>query len=272
MDKEVVVITGASSGIGKASAIYLADKGFKVYALARRLDKLKELLPYGVDIIVCDVTDKYSRMAAIDTIYQREGRIDVLYNNAGYGLFGPIEDISESDAKAQFEVNLFGLAEMTKLVLPIMRKQKRGKIINTSSIGGRVVSLLGGWYHASKFAVEGFSDALRLEVKQFGIKVVLIEPGLIQTEFMGITYDNSQKLPQETAYKDLFDKVKSDAKRDYLDKKIGSDPVVVAKAVYKAIKKKNPKTRYVMGKLGKLAVISKRFLPDKLMDYILLHR
>src|SRR5690606_2418209 len=172
MEKEVVVITGASSGIGKASAIYLADKGFKVYALARRLDKLKELLPYGVDIIVCDVTDKYSRMAAIDTIYQREGRIDVLYNNAGYGLFGPIEDISESDAKAQFEVNLFGLAEMTKLVLPIMRKQKRGKIINTSSIGGRVVSLLGGWYHASKFAVEGFSDALRLEVKQFGIKVV----------------------------------------------------------------------------------------------------
>src|SRR5690606_7501494 len=145
-------------------------------------------------------------------------------------------------------------------------KQKKGKIINTSSIGGKVASLLGGWYHASKFALEGFSDCLRLEVKQFGIKVILMEPGLIQTEFMGITYDYADKLPKESAYNNLLEKVKKDAKRDYLDKKIGSDPNVVAKSVFKAIKSKHPKTRYVMGKLGKLAVISKKLLPDKLMD------
>lgn len=272
MTNEVVLITGASSGIGRKTAIYLKEKGYIVYAAARRLDKLNELESLGIKPIKLDVTDEKSIKDCVDTVISNEGRIDVLFNNAGFGLFGPIEDISLSEAKYQFEVNLFGLANMIKTVLPFMRNEKKGRIINTSSIGGKVASLLGGWYHASKFAVEGLSDALRLEVKQFGIKVILIEPGLIKTEFMGVTFDLAEQISNKSAYSKLLDKVKADAKRDYLSGKVGSDPVVVAKSVYKAIKSKNPKTRYVMGKLSFIAMLGKKILPDKWMDYVLLKR
>ncbi|CDR30798.1 Uncharacterized oxidoreductase SAV2478 [Acholeplasma oculi] len=271
-DKKVVIITGASSGIGKSTALYLNEKGYTVYALARRKEKLEELLPFGIKIIPCDVTKLESSKQAIDEIYHKEGRIDVLFNNAGFGLYGPIELVKLSDARYQFEVNLFGLVQMTNLVVPIMRNQGHGRIINTSSIGGKVASLLGGWYHASKFALEGLSDSLRIELKQFGIKVILIEPGLIQTEFMGVTFDLAQQLETDSPYQSLFEKVKRDAKRDYFDKKVGSDPIVVAKKVYKAIQSKHPKTRYSMGRLSKIALISKKILPDKVMDYILLKR
>ncbi len=272
MKNEVILITGASSGIGKETAIFLRNKGYIVYAAARRLDKLKALEAYDIIPIQLDITDEVSVSNCVNQVYQKEGRIDVLFNNAGFGLYGPIEDIDMKDAKYQFDVNLFGLAYMIKCVLPIMRKQKKGRIINTSSIGGRIVSLLGGWYHASKYALEGLSDALRLELKQFGIQVVLIEPGLIKTEFMGVTYDLANQISMQSPYYNLLDKVKKDAERDYLSGKVGSNPIVVSKAVYKAIKSKRPKTRYVMGQLSFIAMMGKKLLPDKWLDYILLNR
>ena len=164
------------------------------------MDKLEDLIPLGIKPLFVDVTNETTIKVAIEEIYASEGRIDVLFNNAGYGLYGPIEDVDLKDARDQFEVNLFGVANMIKHVLPIMRKQGSGKIINTSSIGGKVASLLGGWYHASKFALEGFSDSLRIELKQFGIQVVLIQPGLIKTEFMQRTYDYASKIDAASPY------------------------------------------------------------------------
>jgi NADP-dependent 3-hydroxy acid dehydrogenase YdfG len=270
--QEVVLITGASSGIGRSTAIYLASKGLKVYAAARRMDKLNELKPYGIIPVQLDVTIHESCQACVDYVFKQEGRIDVLFNNAGYGLYGAIEDITLEDARHQYDVNVFGLADMTKCVLPIMRAQKSGRIINTSSIGGKVHSLLGGWYHSTKFAVEGLTDCLRIEVKQFGIKVVLIEPGLISTEFPQITYDKAMEIPESSPYHNLMVQVQTMVEKDMKKSSFGSDPIVVAKKVYKAIISKHPKTRYSMGKLSKVALWGRKILPDKVLDYILLHR
>lgn len=272
MKDSVVVITGASSGIGKSTAEFLSKKGYTVYALARSIDKLEDLKAFNVIPLYLDVINEESIKEAINIIYQKEGKIDVLFNNAGYGLFGPIEDIELNDAKAQFDVNLFGLANMIKHVLPIMRKQGSGRIINTSSIGGKVASLLGGWYHASKFALEGFSDSLRIEVKQFGIKVILIQPGLIKTNFARRTYDYASKIDSSSPYQNTIQHVMRQTERNYLSGKVGSDPIVVAKFVYKAIKAKRPKTRYRMGKMSFIALTARKILPDKWLDYILLKR
>lgn len=272
MKQKVIVITGASLGIGKSTAEFLSQKGYIVYALARSIDKLKDLEVFGIKTLHLDVTNDVSIKAAINLIYQNEGRIDVLFNNAGYGLFGPIEDLTIDDAKRQFDVNLFGLANMIKHVLPIMRKQGNGKIINTSSIGGKVASLLGGWYHASKFALEGFSDSLRLEVKQFGIKVILIQPGLIKTNFAKTTYDSATKINSSSAYRNTIERLMRQTEQNYLSGKVGSNPIIVAKYVYKAIKSKRPKTRYRMGKMSFIALTARKILPDKLLDYILLKR
>lgn len=272
MKTGVVLITGASSGIGKSSAEFLSHKGYKVYALARRMEKLEPLKSLGITPMYLDVTDESSIQKVVAEIYAIEGKIDVLFNNAGYGLYGPIEDVSIADAKAQFDVNLFGLANMIKHVLPIMRKQGYGKIINTSSIGGKVASLLGGWYHASKFALEGFSDSLRMELKPFNIQVVLIQPGLIKTEFMQRTYDYASNINKDSAYQKTITHVMKQAERDYLSGKVGSDPVVVAKGVYKAIKARKPKTRYAMGTLSFVALFGRKILPDKVLDYIVANR
>ena len=272
MKSGVVVITGASSGIGRTTAEFLSKKGYIVYALARRMERLEDLKTLGIKPLYLDVTNEASIKDAINEIIQTEGRIDVLFNNAGYGLYGPIEDVDLKDAKDQFDVNLFGLANMIKHVLPIMRKQRSGRIINTSSIGGKVASLLGGWYHASKFALEGLSDSLRIELKQFNIQVVLIQPGLIKTEFMQRTYDYANKIDGASPYQDTIQHVMKSAKRDYLSGNVGSNPVVVAKVVYKAIKVKRPKTRYRMGTLSFIALFGRKVLPDKWLDYILLKR
>ena len=186
MKNQVVLITGASSGIGKETARLLSQRGYKVYGAARRTDKMKELEQFGVKLLEMDVTDDESMTAGITSIIKNEGRIDVLVNNAGYGSYGALEDVPISEAKYQFEVNIFGLARLTQLVLPDMRQQHSGRIINISSIGGRIGEPHGAWYHATKFAVEGLSDSLRMELKEFGIDVVVIQPGAIKTEWAGI--------------------------------------------------------------------------------------
>src|SRR5215207_11623280 len=179
----VALITGASSGIGEATAVELLRRGFTVYGAARRVDRMAALADRGVHVIEMDVTDDASMTSGVERVIREQGRIDVLVNNAGYGSYGALEDVPLDEARRQFEVNVFGLARLTQLVLPHMRAQRDGYIVNISSMGGKIWEPLGSWYHASKFAVEGLSDSLRVEVAEFGIKVVIIEPGTIRSEW-----------------------------------------------------------------------------------------
>src|SRR5882757_6280672 len=186
MSTKVALVTGASSGIGMATAGALHDRGYTVYAAARRVDRMNDLADRGVRTLAMDVTDDESMTSGIKRIIAETGRIDVLVNNAGYGSYGALEDVPQEEARRQFDVNVFGLARLTQLALPHMRAQRGGRIVNVSSIGGKIYTPLGGWYHATKFAVEGLSDSLRVELKPFGINVILIEPGSIRTEWGGI--------------------------------------------------------------------------------------
>lgn len=265
--KKVVLITGASSGIGKVAAFKLFEKGFVVYATARRIEKMDDLKARGINVIKADVTDYNLMQSIVNQIIYKEGRIDILVNNAGYGSYGAIEDVPISEAKYQFEVNLFSLAELSKFVIPHMRNQKSGRIINVSSVAGKISEPNGAWYHSSKFAVEGLSDCLRQELKPFGIDVVLIEPGPIYTEWNYIARENLLKVSGNTAYGAL-------AKKQYkfleiLDK-LGSSADVIANAIVKAATVKNPKTRYVKGKSARTILIIRKLLPDKLYDWLTL--
>ena len=189
IEKKVVLITGGSSGIGYESAIIFAKNGYKVYTAARRLEKMEALKEYGIIPIFLDVTDNEACKSCINEIIEKEEKIDILINNAGYGSYGPIEMVDLEEAKKQLEVNVYGIVRITKLVIPYMRKQKSGRIINISSAAGRVTTYLGGWYHISKYSVEALSDSLRMELKDFGIDVVIIEPGAITSAWGGITAD-----------------------------------------------------------------------------------
>ncbi|MES1160050.1 MAG: oxidoreductase, partial [Bacteroidota bacterium] len=192
--KKVVLITGASAGIGKETARLLAGSGYIVYGAARRVDKMADLRALGIKVLAMDVTDETSMKEGIDTLLKAEGRIDILVNNAGFGSYGAVEDVPLADARYQLEVNVFGTARLIQLVLPAMHQQQFGKIVNISSIGGRFATPLGAWYHASKFALEALSDSLRNEVKPFGIDVIVIEPGGVKTEWPGIAADNLLKV------------------------------------------------------------------------------
>ncbi|CUR63652.1 3-oxoacyl-[acyl-carrier protein] reductase [Leuconostoc inhae] len=273
MAKKVILITGASSGIGMNAAIELAKQGHIVYGAARRLDKLNNLKEYGVIPVELDVTVKQQCVDVVTKIISEQHKIDVLYNNAGYGLYGAVEDIPIEDAKKQFDVNLFGLAQMTKLVLPYMREKNSGRIINTSSVGGKITTPLAAWYHASKFAVEGFSDTLRMEVKPFNIDIILIEPGLIKTDFYDITVKQIKKYSITGAYKKLaqadVNTLSNVSKGGLMG---GSDPSVITKAVSKAVNDKKPKTRYLTGRLAKFGVFTKRILSDRIYDTMTLRQ
>ncbi len=266
--KKVVLITGASSGIGKETAKLLAENGFIVYGAARRVEKMQDLKVPGVHLLAMDVTDEDSMMAGVQEIIRNEGRIDVLVNNAGYGSYGALEDVPLSEARYQFEVNIFGLARLCQLVIPTMRAQHSGKIINISSIGGSFGEPHGSWYHATKFAVEGLSDSLRLELKQFGIDVVIVKPGAIVTEWNKIARDNMMNVSGKTAYKDLV--VKHVRMFEKADGKMGSKPVVIAKVIKKAIDSKKPKTRYAAGAGAKPILFLRWLLSDRMMDRLMM--
>jgi short-subunit dehydrogenase len=265
-EKKVILITGASSGIGKSTAKLLLSEGHVVYGSARRTDKMADLKDGGVTVIKIDVTDDASMVAGVNRIIKEQGRIDVLINNAGYGSFGSLEDVPMSEARRQFEVNVFGLGRMTQLVLPHMRKQKSGIIINVSSTGGIITTPFGGWYQSSKFAVEGLSDTLRKDVKRFGIEVVVIEPGAVESEWASIAMDHLSKISSEP-YQDTAKKVSKAFVDAY---KNASDPMVIAKVISKAIKVKKPKTRYVAGKQGKMILMMHTLLSDRKFDNFIL--
>ncbi|WLR47388.1 oxidoreductase [Halobacillus litoralis] len=263
--KGVVLITGASSGMGMETAKLLLEEGYIVYGAARRLEKMKEIESKGAHILSMDVTDEPSMVDGVTRIIQEQGRIDVLFNNAGYGSYGAVEDVPLEEAKRQFNVNLFGLSRLTQLVLPHMRKQKSGKIINNSSMGGRIFTPMGAWYHASKHALEGYSDCLRLEVAPFGIDVVVIQPGSIESEWTGIMLENLQKTSGTSAYKDM---TRSFVNMTENMTGASSSPRVIAETVKKAIEAKKPKTRYAAGKYAKPYMFLRKVLPDRMFDSI----
>jgi short-subunit dehydrogenase len=265
--KKVALVTGASSGIGKETAKLLVQNGFTVYGAARRVERMADLKDAGIKLLTMDVTDEDARVKGVNEILQNEERIDILVNNAGYGSFGSLEDVPISEAKYQFEVNIFGLARLTQLVLPTMRKQHSGKIINISSIGGKLGEPHGVWYHATKFAVEGLSDSLRMELKQFGIDVVIIEPGAILTEWAGIARENLLKVSGNSVYKTLANK---HANMFVNADKHGSKPIVVARTIVKAALSTRPKTRYATGGGAKIILFLRRILSDKMFDRLFL--
>ncbi|HTK21592.1 MAG TPA: oxidoreductase [Mucilaginibacter sp.] len=265
--KKVVLITGASAGIGMETAKFLKQNGYIVYGAARRTGRLKELEQSGVKTLVIDVTKDESMVKGVQQIIDAEGRIDVLVNNAGFGSYGAVEDVTMDDARYQLEVNVIGAMRMTQLVLPYMRKQHYGKIINVSSIGGKIATPFGGWYHASKFAIEGLSDSLRNEVRPFGIDVIVIEPGGIKSEWGGIAMDSLEKVSGDTAYKDTVARM-GKSFREVDGKMPGPD--IIAKLIKKGIEAGKPETRYSAGYMAKPALFFRRILSDRLMDKMML--
>ena len=262
---QVILLTGASSGIGYDTAIALAKQGHKVYAAARRVERMEPLRQYGITPLRMDVTDEQSMQQGIQTILSNEGRIDVLINNAGYGYFGAIENVPMDDARNQLEVNIFGLARLCQLVLPSMRAQHSGRIINTSSVAGKSVLYYGGWYHVSKYAVEAFSDALRMELKPFGIDVVIIEPGAIKTNWGIIAADHLAETSEGTPYAESGKMMAENLRNMYLSPSL-SDPAVVRKAICRAVNSRRPCTRYRIGRLSGAIVFFHWLLPTRLWD------
>jgi len=258
------LVTGASSGIGEETARRLQELGYTVYGAARRTDRLEE----GVRPLAMDVTDDASMTAGIARIIEETGRIDVLINNAGYGSYGAIEDVPIDEARRQFEVNLFGLGRLVQLVTPHMRGQKSGTIINISSMGGRLTTPLGGWYHATKYAVEALSDALRMELKPFGIDVVLVEPGGIRTEWAGIAADHLEETAEGSAYSDQIRAVAGSMRNESVQRR-QSPPSVIANAVERIVTARRPRTRYAVGFMAKPLITARRVLPDRAFDRVI---
>jgi short-subunit dehydrogenase len=265
MTVKVALVTGASSGIGDATARRLAQLGYSVYAVARRADRMTPLREQGCRTEPADVTDDAALVALVDKIISETGRIDVVVNNAGYGSYGALEDVPIAEARRQFDVNVFALARLIQLVLPHMRAQRDGYIVNVSSIGGKIWEPLGSWYHATKFAVEGLSDSLRAEVAGFGIKVIVIEPGAIRTEWAAISADNLEAASAGTPYCEQARFV-SGTLRATDKSRLTSGPAVVANAIARAVQSPRPRTRYAVGGGAHSILFARRLLTDRGFD------
>jgi NAD(P)-dependent dehydrogenase (short-subunit alcohol dehydrogenase family) len=243
---KVILVTGASSGIGYDAAGAFARQGHRVYAAARRVERMEPLKALGVVPLRMDVTDEASLEAGVRTVLEAEGRIDALVNNAGYGYFGAIENVPLEEARRQLAVNVFGLARLCQLVIPSMREQGSGRIVNISSVAGKTVLYFGGWYHVSKFSVEALSDALRMELKPFGIDVSMIEPGGIKTNWGIIAADHLAESSKGTPY-EAEGLRESETIRKAYSMRLLSNPSVVTRAISKAVNSRRPRARYRVG-------------------------
>ena len=262
MQSSIALVTGASSGIGQQTALALQAHGFIVYAAARR--PMPELAQLGIHTLKLDLTDEASLQAGVATILDEQGRIDLLVNNAGYGSYGTIEDVPLTEARRQFEVNVFGAMRLVQLVLPGMTDRRRGRIINVSSMGGRFSMALGGWYHATKYALEALSDALRQEVRDFDIDVVVIEPGMIHTPWAKIAADHLRTASGLGKYAVISQNFATAL--DFADQGFATDPAQIARVILHAARCARPRTRYRKG-LGALpgTTLLPR-IPDRLTD------
>lgn len=260
----VALITGASSGIGEASAIALAEAGWTVVGAARRLDRLEALRTKGVTPHTVDVTDDASMVALVEDVVAEHGRIDVLVNNAGYSVFGAVEDVPVDVARRQLEVNVLGVSRMSQLVLPHMRAAGSGRIINIASVAGHVSEPLGGWYHASKYAVEALSDAMRMELAPHGVQVSIIEPGAIRTEFGDIAADSMSEYSGSGPYAAQAWRMARAHERMF-----GADAAdvsVVVDAIVHAATAGHPRTRYQVPMSAKAMVAATKVVPARAMD------
>lgn len=264
LSKPVALVTGASSGMGADIAMRLLREGYDVYGGARRVDRMAALEKAGGHAFALDVTDDASVIAMVDAIVRERGRIDVLVNAAGYGLYGALEDVPIAEGRKQFETNLIGIARLVQRCLPTMRAQGSGRIVNISSIGGRFALPLGGWYHASKFALEGYSDALRNEVRSFGIDVVVIEPGGIASEWEGIAGEEASRWSGAGAYAGMVAAFRK------MQGRKAPPPSVVSNMVIKALRAKRPRTRYWGGLAAKPLLFLRRHLSDRLFDRLVM--
>ncbi len=271
MASEAVLITGCSSGIGYATAEHLAGQGWKVYATARRPETISSLKEAGCETLALDVTDEASMGAAVQAVSDAEGAVGVLINNAGYSQSGAVESVPLDQVRRQFETNVFGLLRMCQLVLPGMREQRWGKIVNIGSMGGKLTFPGGGIYHATKYSVEALSDAMRFEVRGFGVDVILVEPGLIVTSFGETAAASVESGADDGPYEHFNRHVAKLTESAYRGPmvKLGGGPDAVAKTIAKALKAGRPRPRYPVTPSAHLMINQRRFIPDQLWDLIM---
>lgn len=266
---KAVLITGCSSGIGHETARRLATAGWPVYATARRPETLADLATAGCHTLACDVTDEESMRGAVDTVIAEQGAVGVLVNNAGYSQSGAVESIDLDSVRRQFETNVFGLIRMSQLALPGMREQRWGRIVNISSMGGKLTFPGGGIYHATKYSVEAISDAMRFEVAGFGVDVVCVEPGLITTKFGDAAVGSlAEGAETEGPYAEFNAQVGRATAGVFKGpmRRLGGGPEVVARTIERAISAKRPRTRYKVTASAKLAIAQRRLVSDRLWD------
>jgi len=265
-----VLISGCSSGIGAATAETLVRAGHTVYATARRTETLADLEALGCHALALDVTSEDSMIAAVKAVEADHGKVGTLINNAGYGEYGPIEEADLDRVRIMFETNVFGLARLTQLVLPAMRRSRSGRIVNIGSMGGRITFPVGGFYHASKYAVEAISDALRVEVKPFAIDVILVEPGLIRTNFERRVNESLEMATpphgEDTAYADLLAASDKNSTGGYANDFMTTSPEAVAAVILRAVESPRPRSRYVVTSAAKALINLRRFGGDRVWD------
>jgi NAD(P)-dependent dehydrogenase (short-subunit alcohol dehydrogenase family) len=269
---KAVLVTGCSSGIGRATALHLATHGHTVYASARRPDSIADLEREGCRLLSLDVTDETSRVEAVRAIEAEHGAVGALVNNAGYSQSGAIETVPLDEVRRQFETNVFGLVRMCQLVLPAMRAQRWGRIVNVSSMGANFTFPGGGFYHATKYAIEAISDALHFEVKGFGVDVVIVQPGLIRTSFGDVAATAVGNAEEAGPYTNFNERVAQATRDIYIKgpaRHLGGGPETVAKTIERAITADSPKIRYRVTPSARLLIGQRAVLTDRMWDRLM---